>query len=335
MKKWLIVGGTATLIAGFTTLSRSDKKVDPEAVNRAISKSLPLLASSSHVFLENAGGCHSCHHQALTAVNFSMAKAKGLTVNDTSLNEALRFIIGRIERRKGILTENDDPTAIVMSGAYDLWALSANHIKPDKKIELMVKNLMQRQTKPGCWVSPSPRPPLEYYSFSATALLINAMLHYGPAYLQAEVNSRMNKARSWLINTEAETTEEKVFQLLGLTWSKADQKTVQKLAKRLLSVQRDDGGWPQLNSLESDAYATGQSLFALNQSGQLRADDDAYQKGVSFLLSKQFDDGSWKVQSRSFPVIPFVETKFPHGKNQFISAAGTNWATMALLLTRK
>jgi hypothetical protein len=40
------------------------------------------------------------------------------------------------------------------------------------------------------------------------------------------------------------------------------------------------------------------------------------------------------VQSRSFPVIPFVEAKFPHGKNQFISAAGTNWATMALLLTK-
>jgi hypothetical protein len=242
MKKWFFTAGFGVFIVAFTTLSKSTRKADPEAVSKAISKSLPLLASSSHVFLENAGGCHSCHHQALTAVNFSMGKLKGFTVNDTSLQEALKSITDRIDQRKGILTENDDPTAIVMSGVYDLWALSANHVKPNKQIELLVKNLMQRQTKQGCWVSPSVRPPLEYYSCSATALLINAILNYAPSYLQDNVNSRMNKAKAWLMNTEAETTEEKVFQRLGLTWSKADEKIIQKLAKKLLSVQRDDGG---------------------------------------------------------------------------------------------
>ena len=99
-----------------------------------------------------------------------------------------------------------------------------------------------------------------------------------------------------------------------------------------MAEQREDGGWSQLNSLQSDSYATGQSLYALNQTGQLKANDAAYQRGISFLLNTQLDDGSWKVISRSFPVIPFVETGFPHAKNQFISAAGTNWADMALLL---
>jgi hypothetical protein len=71
----------------------------------------------------------------------------------------------------------------------------------------------------------------------------------------------------------------------------------------------------------------------MNLSGQLNVDDPSYQKGVSFLLRTQFADGSWKVQSRSFPVVAFVETGFPHDKNQFISDAGSDWATMALLLS--
>jgi len=30
---------------------------------------------------------------------------------------------------------------------------------------------------------------------------------------------------------------------------------------------------------------------------------------------------------------PYFESGFPHGKDQWISVAGTNWATMALTLT--
>jgi acid phosphatase family membrane protein YuiD len=335
MKKWLIIAAITIFIAAFTTVPAGNKKNDPGEINKAINRSLPLLQSSSHVFLENAGGCQSCHHQDLTAVNLSIARKKGFAVNDTILNETFDLIMSVMRSRKTVSVENDDPTAIVMSGAYQLWALSENHYKSNKLIELLVKNLMQRQTKEGCWVSPNPRPPLEYYSFTATALVLKGMQYYAPESLQAEVSSRSEKARSWLINTVPETNEEKVFQLLGLTWLKSDQKIIQTQAKKLLTAQRSDGGWAQLNSLESDAYATGQSLYALTQSGQLGTDDPAYQKGISFLLRTQFEDGSWKVESRSFPTVPYVYSGFPHEKNQFISAAGSNWATMALLLAIK
>jgi hypothetical protein len=335
MKKWLVIISLVTVTAGFTKLATSSFRNDPIEISQAINKSLPLLEKSSHLFLENAGTCHSCHHQDLTAINFSMAREKAFVVNDTSFQEALNSIISRMDDWKAIFAENDDPAAIVMSEGYDLWALSANHYKSNKKTELLVKNLMQRQTNEGCWVSPNLRPPLEYYSFSATALVMRGIQYYSPPSLRTEISERLKKALSWLMNTVPQTNEEKVFQLLGLTWAKADQKFIRQQAKKLLADQRIDGGWAQLNTLESDAYATGQSLYALNQAGQLKVDDAVYQKGISFLLNTQFDDGSWKVQSRSYPVIPFVETGFPHGKNQFISAAGTNWATMALILATK
>jgi hypothetical protein len=39
------------------------------------------------------------------------------------------------------------------------------------------------------------------------------------------------------------------------------------------------------------------------------------------------------VRSRTWPFQPYFDSSFPHGKDQWISAAGTAWATLALLNT--
>ena len=47
-------------------------------------------------------------------------------------------------------------------------------------------------------------------------------------------------------------------------------------------------------------------------------------------MNTQLGDGSWYVKSRVIPIMPYFESDFPHGVDQFISAAATNWAAMAL-----
>ena len=333
MKKWIFLFAIVTAVTAFTTIVHYDN--DPETIKKAVNKSLPLLQNTSHLFLENAGGCQSCHHQDLTAVSLSMAKEKGFKVNDTILTEIFDTIQRIIRFEKPVLMQNDDPVAIVMSNGYRLWALWANQYKSTKMVEMMVKNLMQRQTGEGSWVSPNPRPPLEYYSLSATALMVAAIQYYAPASMKQEAAQRIEKARSWMMRKVPETNEERIFQLLGLKWVNGDKNFIQQQAKKLLATQSEDGGWSQLTNLETDAYATGQALYALYETGQLKADDPAYQKGISFLLKTQHEDGSWKVKSRSIPFVPFVFSGFPHDKDQFISAAGTNWASMALILAVK
>ncbi|MEO8821377.1 MAG: hypothetical protein ABI267_03760, partial [Ginsengibacter sp.] len=84
--------------------------------------------------------------------------------------------------------------------------------------------------------------------------------------------------------------------------------------------------------LKSDAYATGQTLYALYESGMEQPDDAVYQKGLNYLLKTQDENGAWFIATRSFPIQPFVDSNFPpYDDNQFISAAGSNWAVMALL----
>jgi len=335
MKKYLITGSLLLGILAFTKSTDNENK--SADINNAIDKSLPLLQAISHIFLENIGFCHSCHNQGLGAVNFALAKEKGFAVRNGIINEALDSTCNywKVHANMQTLAENDDPVAIVMTGNYDLWALAANKYKSNKMIELLARNIMRKQGYDGSWVSVGQRPPLEYYSFSATALAVKNIQDFVPAILYTEVKQRIEKARTWLVQNIPEANEEKAFQLLGLTWSNADKKIIVKQAKKLLAAQHEDGGWSQLDSLQTDAYATGQSLYALNQSGQLSVTAPSYQKGITFLLNTQLADGSWHVKTRSVPFVPYVYSGFPHGNDQFISAAGSNWATMALLLAAK
>jgi len=329
MKKLLVIVCISAFIAAFKPSSGDDKAKENAA---AINKSLQLLQNSSHTFLINAGGCHSCHGQGLGGVAFSLAKEKGYEIREEIIKEIADSLCSRTQYRMAVLLENTDPIAIIMSGSYDLWALSAIGQKPTKSIELLAQGIMRRQNANGSWVRPNLRPPLEYYSFTATALAARNSQVYTPAVLKDEVKMRVDKARAWLMKTVPETNEEKVFQLLGLLWTNGDKAFIAQQAEKLLATQHKDGGWSQLDSLATDAYATGQSLYVLNQCGYLPVSAPAYQAGTNFLLQTQYADGSWKIKTRSLPGVPFVDSGFPHGDDQFISAAGSNWATMALIL---
>src|SRR5262249_54985684 len=126
---------------------------------------------------------------------------------------------------------------------------------------------------------------------------------------------------------------DRAFRLLGMGWAGADPVVMKAAAESLLREQQPDGGWAQLPTLPSDAYATGLILLALHEGGNFPVDHTAYRRGVEFLLRTQLADGSWYVASRGFPFIGYTHSGFPHGKSQFISAAATCWATMALAKT--
>ncbi len=336
MKKYVVIG---CLLTGLFAFKKGIDYTSREAaVKEAISRSLPVLESSSHTFLINAAAminCHSCHNQGIGVVAFSLAKEKGFDVSNEVLHEALdsTHSFWNQSSNNQMLAENSDPVAIIMTGNYDLWALSSSNYKTTKTIDLVARNIMRKQMYDGGWVSPGQRPPMEYYSFTATALTVKNIQSYMPAVLHDEVKQRIAKARTWLINTKPEANEEKVFRLLGLMWSGADKEFITQQAKNLLADQHADGGWPQLETLPTDAYASGQALYALQQSGQLSVTDSAYQKGIDFLLKTQEADGTWHVKTRSYPFVPYVNSGFPHEADQFISAAGSNWATIALLLS--
>jgi hypothetical protein len=161
---------------------------------------------------------------------------------------------------------------------------------------------------------------------------------YGTTEQSERIAARTAQVREWLLKTPPTDNEDRVFRLWALDAAAAPKSDIAAAAKELLSKQRDDGGWAQLDTGDasytekSDAYATGSALVALHQTGELATSDSAYQKALGYLLKTQGDDGSWHIVSRSKPFQPYYESGFPHGKDQFISCAATGWATWAMVL---
>ena len=159
------------------------------------------------------------------------------------------------------------------------------------------------------------------------------------------------RALRWLNQTKPRDTEDRVFRLWGLKYAGASPKDLAAAAEDLLRTQRLDGGWSQLDDSSdpakvrddrapetplsahsSDAYSTGSALVALRLAGGLATNRPAYCRAVQFLIQSQCNDGSWFVKSRSRPFQTYFESGFPHGADQFVSAAASGWAVAALAL---
>jgi ankyrin repeat protein len=300
----------------------------PPDLRAAVEKSLALLQRSDREFMSKSG-CRSCHNQALPAMAVNLARKKGFRFDAVVAQAQFSSVQASLATQKSKALQMMDPDGgSPQSGGYMLFAYN---VPSDDATSAFVRNIAARQLPDGRWRPAGLRPPMEN-DVPTTALAVRAMQRYGTPGRDARYRRQIDRASTWLAHFEPRFTEERVFQLLAFTWTHADPQLLRKRAGELLAGQNEDGGWSQLPSLESDAYATGQTLYALEQSGFLQGTDAAYRRGVDFLLRTQAADGSWFVKTRALSLQPYLDAGFPYGKNQFVSAAGTSWAAMALML---
>jgi ankyrin repeat protein len=311
--------------------------LDP-LIRQSATRAIALLQRTSDVFLQSGlvkqQACVSCHQQTLPAVAFAWARERGLRVDETSIALQVQDQVRYWKRGDRILKAYElirpQPDTPILLG-YGLWGLAELGYAPDSLTEAMVWYLAATQRPDGSWPAADYRPPMEDGPIQGAAFAIRALQLYPLAGREAELKQRVGRARDYLLAASPTTFNQQVFQLLGLGW--AGESDLRAFASAIRKKQNADGGWSQLDGLPSDSWATGQALVALNLA-RIGISDAAFQNGIRFLLRTQFDDGSWYVRSRAWPFQPHFESEFPHGKDQWISAGGTAWATMALLLTQ-
>jgi squalene cyclase len=101
---------------------------------------------------------------------------------------------------------------------------------------------------------------------------------------------------------------------------------MQTTIDELFALQRADGGWSQtVPELKSDAFATGQTLYALSLAGYT-AERPEIRRGIDFLVATQAPDGSWPMISRSTPDGSPGSAKLLTP----ITCAASSWATLGL-----
>jgi ankyrin repeat protein len=293
----------------------------PEAVHSA----LGLMAKQSENFIR-IGGCNSCHAQDLVSAAAALARDRGL--------KAPKSIAQLPDAMRGVSAERTMDFGVIGPGsvAWELFDLGMNGASRDAYTDAVVRYLKAMQSPEGHWRTPqSRRPPMSAGNYQTTALSIYALKTFGMPVEAADTAKRIERAGAWLESAEPGNTQDRAFQLLGLSWAGASRGVIQKAAAQLAATQRSDGGWNQLPSMAwSDAYATGQAMYALHIAGRMSTRHAQYQKGIAYLLRTQASDGSWHVKTRSIWFQPYFESGFPYGEDQWISVAGSAWASMAL-----
>jgi hypothetical protein len=306
--------------------------VSPSDIRESVNKSFTLLEKSGYLFTQRSQAkCAGCHHTTLTSMVAGLAKEKGITVIDSFTEKRVTAMIHNLQSASNP-NQIDQFLSINFNAPYALLGLYAENYPRDIITDISVDYTISQAKADGSFLAESGRVPMQSGDIHCTAFCIRSIQLYASPSKKVHVDAMIATTRHWLEAQNPGQQQEIVFQLLGMHWCGSNQDQQHVVAQKLISMQHADGGWSQLTTLAPDAYATGQAMYALCESGMVKPSDDIYQNGLNYLLKTQESTGAWFVRTRSYGVQPFFSSDFPpNDENQFISAAATNWADLALL----
>jgi hypothetical protein len=253
-----LLGGLAPESAhersGTVTLARD---ASAGSITEAVEKAAALMAKQSYTFIRT-GGCNSCHSQDLPSAAAGYARDRGIP----QIGEIPQLPASMLPSPERIMDLN---IVSVNSISWELFDFGMNHRPKDAYTDGVVRFIRAMQLPEGNWSSnENRRPPMTAGDLQTAALAIFAMKHYAPDTDKAGTDAAVAKAVKWLEGAKPTGTQDRAFHLLGLAWGNGSPGVIKTFARSLAGLQRPDGGWSQMPTMGSDAYATGQVLYALN-----------------------------------------------------------------------
>jgi ankyrin repeat protein len=305
-------------------------KSDVRPATAAVESATSLLQRTAIEFFQQSG-CVGCHHQSMALLAVNAARAAKVHVDEAGAAKLVNMIVSEFTPSQDNRMQRFDPGGGADGQGYSMLALAGAGYAPDAVTDTIAVHTAAMQHRAGNWhVGDASRAPIQESEIARTARGMRTLQLYGPPALKTDFDARIGRARDWLLAAHPKTNDDLAMQLVGLHWAGVPREKIQSLGRTLLSAQREDGGWSQNRNLASDAYATGEALWALGKSGIAKPTDAAYRRGVRYLLSTQWPDGSWYVRSRAPKFQPYFQSGFPFDHDQWVSSAATAWAVMAL-----
>lgn len=305
-----------------------EARPEPAAVAAAIDRGLGFLAKDALAW-KAKHNCVSCHHAALMVWSMREARQRGHSVDEPVLAELTTWVAKSGDGRTSVPRPDGIPKALNAKAVWFALALGADP-QPDaasqEGLKRLLKTVKDDQTENGSWAAwPETRPPIFGPSDeSMTALATLALL---PAADADEAAKKVrDKAVAWLAATKTDGDAQSIAMRLVL-WGRLGRPATEgePLVKQIKDRHNADGGWSQAKDMASDAWATGQALYALAHAG-LEPGEPAIARAQAFLIKSQRDDGSWPMKSR--PTKPGGE-----GANSLvpITGAGSAWGVLGLV----
>jgi len=226
-----------------------------------------------------------------------------------------------------------EPKRLSAGSAWFALGIEADP-KPDaasqKELKLLLNVMESQQTETGGWLSwPQTRPPFFGESDDTMTALATLAVLSAAAKGDAVAVAVRDRGVKWLAETKTDDDPQSVALRL-IVWKRVGRPAEEwkPLVQHIRKRQNEDGGWSQAPDMASDAWATGQALFALASAG-VRSTDSAVSRGHAFLIKTQREDGSWPMTSRQ------RARGGERAKNLVtITGAGTAWAVLGLVTSR-
>jgi squalene-hopene/tetraprenyl-beta-curcumene cyclase len=298
-------------------------------VKGTIKRGLTFLVKDSLAWKEKHK-CASCHHASLVIMSMREAKQHGHAVDEPVLADLMKSVAESGDGKFGLARPAGAPHAASPKAIYFALALGTDP-KPDAAaqagLKLLLKTVKSEQTENGSWSTwPETRPPIFGKADETLTALATLALLPAAATGDDSAKAARDRAVKWLSQTKSDDDPQSVALRLVL-WNRLGRPAEEwrPLVKSIKERQNADGGWSQAKGMASDAWATGQALYALANAG-VKPDEAVITRGHAFLVKTQRDDGSWPMISRPTT---------PGGKGSTslvpITGAGAAWAVLGLV----
>jgi hypothetical protein len=293
-------------------------------VKQTIDRGLTFLAKDNLAWKETRK-CAECHHAPFTIWALNEGKKQGYTVDEKALADltawaAARNIPAKTPPKQGQIDVNEAPLLLALG-------IEAADAKASQEgLKELLSSVLNDQDKDGSWRLSYEFRPIGSSPETLTTLALLALSAPNAPDMGKEGKAARERGLKWLRAANVDD-EPQAAALRLILWRRLDLPAPERepLVKKLRGAQNADGGWGQTSGAKSDAYATGQALYALAEAG-VKPGDEAVRNARSFLAKTQREDGAWAMVSRAI-----MRDGKPPKNLAPITHAGSAWAVMGLV----
>jgi squalene-hopene/tetraprenyl-beta-curcumene cyclase len=296
-------------------------------VKETINRGLAFLAKDNLAWKEKRQ-CAECHHAPFTIWALNEGKREGYGVDEKVLTNLTTWVLTKDHLAK-LVAKPPKQEKIELNEAPLLLALgveAGGATAAQDGLKKLLTSVLGDQDKDGAWRLSYEFRPIGSSPEVLTTLALLALSAQNAPDMGKEGKAARERGLEWLRNAgpdeelQAAALRLILWRRLGLPAGEWEP-----LVKRIRSTQNSDGGWGQIPKARSDAYATGQALYALAEAG-VKPDEEAAQKAQSFLAKTQREDGAWPMVSRAI-----MRDGKPPKNLEPITHAGSAWAVLGLV----
>lgn len=260
--------------------------------------------------------CAACHHAGMPLWALAEAGQHGYAIDKKFVSDRIESLLGSKEKllaSRIFPNPADKPDPRPQGRGLNMGlpflavaarALPALEEGQKQSLQLIAEEIVKKQQHDGSWefFAGLRRPPMNESQTTDVAWIIMALAAETGKDSPEPQQAALANGIAWLETAKpADLHQDKALKVLLAARAGHPREKMQATIDELFALQRADGGWSQtVPEPKSDAFATGQTLYALALAGYT-AERPEIQRAINFLVATQAPDGSWPMISRSTP----------------------------------